>query len=223
MITICHNDKMKEREFVEFAKGAPVITAKQVAALVGDAAYAKLYIHRMLSRGVVRRIAKGIYTAHSDPAIYASHIRYPSYISLWFAFQHHGATTQMPKIVEVMARAAGNADGVEFIGTRHFWGYGPSRYSGFQILIADLEKAVTDAVVTRRMPGDEIAGAIEKCDRGKLEDYALRVDVSSAKRIGYVAEMAGVFLAGVHDRVAGDRNYVHHGEPAERNRWKVIE
>jgi len=223
MIPICFYYKMKEREFVEFAKGQPVVTAKQIAALIGDAAYAKLYIHRMLSRGVVRRLAKGIYTAHGDPAVYASHVRYPSYISLWFAFQYHGATTQMPKTVEVMARKAGSVDGVEFIRTKHFWGYGPTRYSGFQILIADLEKAIVDAVMTRRIPNDDIAAALEKCDRDRLEAYALRVDVSTAKRIGYVAETGGVFLARLHERVAGDRNYAHLGEPVAGNRWKVIE
>ena len=169
MISICLGDKMKEREFIEFARNAPVITAKQVAALVGDAAYAKLYLHRMLSRGVVRRLARGIYTAHSDPVIYASHVHYPSYISLWFAFQHHGATTQIPKTVEVMARRAGSADGVEFVRMKHLWGYKVSRYSGFQIFVADLEKAVVDAVMTRRMPSAEAIAALEKCDRARLE------------------------------------------------------
>ncbi|MEW5937854.1 MAG: type IV toxin-antitoxin system AbiEi family antitoxin domain-containing protein [Candidatus Thermoplasmatota archaeon] len=214
---------MKEREFAEFVRGVPLLTTRQVAAWLGDAAYAKLYLHRMVARGVVKRLSRGLYTAHDDPVIYASHVHYPSYISLWHAFQHHGATTQLPKVVEVMARRSGRLEGVEFVRTRHLWGYGSTRYLGFQISIAELEKAVLDAVQTGRIPLDDVGRAIGRCEPSKIEEYALRFDVVTAKKLGYIAEGAGVFLGRLHERVRADRNYVHLGSPVEKNRWKVVE
>ena len=211
---------MKERNFIEFARSVPVLTTKQVAAQLGNAAYAKLYLHRMAKRGIVKRVARGFYTAHEDPVIYASHLRYPSYISLWYAFQHHGATTQLPRVIEVMARTAGKAEGVEIFMSEHLWGYGPARYAGFQIFMADLEKAVIDAI--GRMPLDDVGAAIAKCDPKKLEGYALRFDAATMKKVGYVADGVGVSLEKLHERTFSDRNYVHMGERIVKNRWKVV-
>jgi len=224
MITIHSIDKMKERDFAEFARGVPAFTARQAAALVGGPAYAKVYLHRMVSRGIVRRLGKGLFTAHSDPVIYASHIRYPSYISLWYAFQHHGATTQLPNVVEVMSHRAGNFRnaGVELIRTGRMWGFGPAMYSGFRVIIANLEKAVIDAVLTGRIPDDETAGAVGKCDPQKLEDYVLRLDLSSLRKVCYVAEMGGLALERARARAAGDRNYAHLGRRVMKNHWQVV-
>jgi predicted transcriptional regulator of viral defense system len=222
MITIMAMDKMKEREFAEYARDVPAFTARQVTAMLGDRAYAKLFIHRMVSRGIIRNVARGVYTAHQDPVIYASHIRYPSYISLWYAFQHHGFSEQLPRVVEVMARGAGAADGVEFLATRHLWGYGPEKYSGFQIFMAEPEKAVMDAILTGRIPITEILPALAKCNPVRLEELVLKLDAVSIRKVGYVAEKGGVFLQNAHKRLSGDRNYAHLSVPVGKNSWRVV-
>lgn len=213
---------MKERDFMEFAERAPVFTTKQAAAAIGDMNYSKVSLSKLVNRGLIRRLKRGYYTAHDDPVIYASHIYHPSYISLWFAFQHYGTTTQLPVKIEVMARRSEIVERVEFIKTREMWGYGSVNYSGFKIFMADLEKAIIDAIDTERVPVDEIINAIKKANLDTLEKYALKMPVSTIKKIGYVAETAGYPLKKLYDKIKDDRNYARYYAAEKGNRWKVI-
>ncbi len=213
---------MKEREFLELAGREPVITARQVASILGNQRYSKVYLHRLVKRGLIRRLKRGYYTVYDDPVVYATCMYHPSYISLWYAFHHHGTTTQLPRIIEVMTHRSGVIDQVEFIRTRELWGYHSIRYGGFRVFMADLEKAVIDAVTTERMPIDEIHAAVQDCDKGRLEEYALRMDLSTIKKVGYVAETAGHFMEALYDRIKEDRNYVHYFAAEKGNRWRVV-
>ncbi|MFO7618224.1 MAG: type IV toxin-antitoxin system AbiEi family antitoxin domain-containing protein [Thermoplasmata archaeon] len=212
---------MNERQFLEFASQAPVFTTRQVAAALGDREYSWVFLNRMVGRGLIRRLKRGYYTAHEDPVIYASHIHHPSYISLWYAFQHYGTTTQLPERIEVMARKSGVVDKVELIRTNEIWGYGQINYSGHRIFMADLEKAIIDAIETERVPVDEVMNAIQNANMKRLEEYALRMPVSAMKKIGYVAEMAGHPLEVLFDRVKEDRNYARYHAAESGNRWRV--
>ncbi len=178
-------------------------------------------MNKLVNRGQIQRIKRGFYTIHEDPVIYASHIHHPSYISLWYAFQHYGATTQLPVNIEVMSRRNEVLEKVELIRTRELWGYKPITYNGFRIFMADLEKAIIDAIDTERMPLDEIQNAIHMADPVVLERYALKMPVSTMKKIGYVAETAGFHLEALWKRVRDDRNYVRYYAAEKGNRWKV--
>ncbi len=213
---------MKERIFLEAVNDLPVFATKQVSAMLGSRSYSKVYIYRLVDRGLITRLKRGLYTVHEDPLIYSTHVYYPSYVSLMYAFQHHGTTTQLPKIIEVMTHRNGSVQGVEFVRTRYLWGYQKIRYSGFQVFMADLEKAIIDAIITERTPFDEILGAIDRCDKDRLEVYALRTSVSEMKRIGYSAEQVGHFMEDLHRRVKSDRNYVSFGAAKAGNRWRVV-
>ncbi|UCF07412.1 MAG: hypothetical protein JSW28_07080, partial [Thermoplasmata archaeon] len=135
--------------------------------------------------------------------------------------QHYGTTTQLPRTLEVMAQRRDSVQEIEFIKTKNLWGYHLIRYSGFQVFMADLEKAVIDAVVTERLPMDEMLSAIRQCDIKKLEEYTLRTDKSSMKKVGYVADIGGYFMKGVYDRVKKDRNYVQFYTTEGKNRWRI--
>lgn len=212
---------MKEREFLEFVSNMPVFTTKQVSALIGDKRYAKVYLHRLVKRKLINQLKRGFYTVFDDSVIYASHIYYPSYISIWYAFQHYGTTTQLPKLIEVMAYRKDSILDIEFIKTKDIWGYHSIRYGDFNIFIADLEKAIIDAVVSERVPLDEIQTAIQQCDLKKLEEYSLRTNLSTIKKIGYVSDTAGHFMKRAFDLVKGDRNYVHFFAAKGNNKWRV--
>ena len=212
---------MKEREFLEFVSNMPVFTTKQVSALIGDRRYAKIYLHRLLKRKVITQLKRGFYTVFNDPVIYASHIYYPSYISIWYAFQHYGTTTQLPRLIEVMANKKDSIQEIEFIKTKDIWGYKSIRYGNFDIFIADLEKAIIDAVVLERVPLDEIQSAIRKCDLEKLEEYTLQTNQSTIKKIGYVSETAGYFMKRAFEVVKGNRNYVQFFAAKGNNKWRV--
>ena len=163
---------MKEREFLQFVSNMPVFTTRQVSALISGKEYSKVYLHRLLKKKLIIHLKRGFYTVHDDPIIYASHIYYPSYISLLYAFQHYGTTTQLPKLIEVMTYRKDSILDIEFIKTGYLWGYHSLRYHDFEIFIADLEKAIIDAILTGRVPFDEIQAAIQGCDIKKLEDPA---------------------------------------------------
>lgn len=213
---------MKEREFIDLVRSMPIFTTRQISAIFGDSRYTKVYLHRLLERKLIKRLKRGFYTVHDDPVIYATHIYYPSYISLWYAFQYHGTTTQLPKILEIMTHRKDSIQEMEFINTGYLWGYQTIRYSGFEVFMADLEKAIVDAVVTERVPVDEVEAAIRQCDREILEEYTLRTDLSTMKKIGYVTETAGHLMEKVYDRIKGDRNYVRFYAAKKKNRWRVI-
>ncbi len=203
-------------------RSMPIFTTRQISAIFGDSRYTKVYLHRLLERKLIKRLKRGFYTVHDDPVIYATHIYYPSYISLWYAFQYHGTTTQLPKILEIMTHRKDSIQEMEFINTGYLWGYQTIRYSGFEVFMADLEKAIVDAVVTERVPVDEVEAAIRQCDREILEEYTLRTDLSTMKKIGYVTETAGHLMEKVYDRIKGDRNYVRFYAAKKKNRWRVI-
>lgn len=213
---------MKEREFIDLVRSMPIFTTRQISAIFGDSRYTKVYLHRLLERKLIKRLKRGFYTVHDDPVIYATHIYYPSYISLWYAFQYHGTTTQLPKILEIMTHRKDSIQEMEFINTGYLWGYQTIRYSGFEVFMADLEKAIVDAVVTERVPVDEVEAAIRQCDREILEEYTLRTDLSTMKKIGYVTETAGHLMEKVYDRIKGDRNYMRFYAAKKKNRWRVI-
>ncbi len=212
---------MKEREFQKFVSNIPVFTTKQISALIGDERYTKVYLHRLIKRKLINKLKRGFYTVHDDPVIYASHIYYPSYISLLYAFQHYGTTTQLPKLIEVMTYRKDSIPDIEFIKTGYLWGYHTIRYRDFEIFIADLEKAIIDAVITQRVPFDEIQTAIQGCDIKKLEEYTLRTNLSTIRKVGYVCEESGYYLKRAFEVVKKDRNYVHFFAARGNNRWRV--
>ena len=211
---------MNEKAFLETVRALPVFTARQVGALVG-AGYSKVFLHRLAARGSVRRLGRGFYTVHDDPVVWATHVRYPSYISLWHALNFHGATTQLPATIEVMARKAGRMGPVEFIRTGALWGYNAVAYGDFRIFMADLEKAVLDAISTGRAPAEDIVAALEKCDAGKLERYALKMDAATMKRAGYLAQKAGFALERLRRAAMKDRNYARMPGAEPGNGWRV--
>ena len=212
---------MKEREFQKFVSNIPVFTTKQISALIGDERYTKVYLHRLIKRKLINKLKRGFYTVHDDPVIYASHIYYPSYISLLYAFQHYGTTTQLPKLIEVMTYRKDSIPDIEFIKTGYLWGYHTIRYRDFEIFIADLEKAIIDAVITQRVPFDEIQTAIQGCDIKKLEEYTLRTNLSTIRKVGYVCEESGYYLKRAFEVVKKDRNYVHFFAARGNNRSRV--
>ena len=212
---------MKEKDFLEFVGRMPVFTTKQVAAAIGDMNYSKVSLSKLVNKGSIRRLKRGYYTVHDDPVIYASHIYHPSYISLWYAFQHYGTTTQLPVKIEVMARRNESVEKIELIKTKALWGYKPVNYNGHKIFMADLEKAIIDAIDTERVPVDEVRNAIKTCDIAKLEKYALKMPSSTIKKVGFVAETAGHVLEKLFKRINGDRNYARYYAAEKGNRWKV--
>ena len=88
--------------------------------------------------------------------------------------------------------------------------------------MSDLEKAVIDAVITERVPLDEIQNAIRQCDLDRLEKYTMRLDVSSMKKMGFIAESAGVFMDNIYKIIKDDRNYINYYAATKGNKWRLM-
>jgi hypothetical protein len=88
--------------------------------------------------------------------------------------------------------------------------------------MADLEKAIIDSIETERVPIDEVRNAIKKANPDKLEEYSLRMPVSTMKKIGYVAETAGCSFEMLYEKIKTDRNYARYYAAKKGNRWRVM-
>ncbi|MCZ7663122.1 MAG: hypothetical protein M5U22_09435 [Thermoleophilia bacterium] len=178
----------------------------------------------------------------------------PSAISHWSAMHHHGLTEQIPRRVFVLTpldvpvprfrghRDAGGADGFsvagtiyQFVQTKREWFFGTEQVwiGEARVAITDPERTLLDGLSRPQYCGDfseslhafEVRG--ERLDLSRIIDYALRLDVATAKRLGWVLEESGVLpnklraLAGLP--IVGYRNLDPSGPrrgPYNR-RWMI--
>ncbi len=220
MITYITLNKMNEKSFMELFAHRNVFTTKQVNAHL-KGTYSKVYLDRLLKKGSIFRIGRGLYTCHEDPVVYASHITYPSYISFLWALNHHVATTQVPKVIEVVSRRNASYPNVRLIGSNYLWGYEKIDYGGSDIFVAKVEKAVIDSIIFERLPLDDINEALMVCNPDTLEEMAMGLNISDSKRVGYVCSLSGIDLKSLYGRISGDRNYVRSIYCSSSNDWMV--
>lgn len=225
---------MKTIELLEELRKRPLFTVNDIARLLRkNEAYVKVAAYRLKKRGLIRSVERGKYTVHDDPVLFASYIATPSYISFWTALRMHNMTEQMPSDVMIAVRKSKNEIAfsgrrITFTKTGHFWGYSKMRYMGFDIFVAEKEKAIIDCLLAKNTPFDEAAKAIldGEYDAEKLIGYARKTGNSSlAKRIGYLLEKCRADASGLLD--LADSNYVpldwSAGTKGYRDaRWKIL-
>ena len=186
---------------IEKLKDYPFFTVNDVAKLIGrSGTYPCIFLHRLVKRGIVKRIARGKYTAQDDPFTFASSLYPPSYLGLWSALRFHDMTTQLPRIVFVLtarkrAEMEFGPSTLKFLPTRHLWGFERHNHQGFQVLVSDREKTVVDCLLTGLVAVDEVFDAMKSAelDEGKLAEYALKTNSKAlAQRLGFLMEKAGM-------------------------------
>ena len=142
----------------------------------------------------------------------------PSMISHWSALHHHGLTEQVPRDVFVLTtkgtwiprrkndpRSPGNGYSVgdityrfvqvkseRFFGSEKVW-VGDARVS-----VTDLERTLLDGLAMPQHCGDfaevlyAFRVAIDRLSTERITEYAIRLGVTTAKRLGWVLEAQGV-------------------------------
>ncbi len=160
----------------------PVFTTTEIARAYGTTrASAAVYIKRMLDRGLIFRVAKGIYSLENDSILYASYVIQNSYISFNSALYLHGIIDQIPgKIsVAVPKRMKKAVEGVEFVTMpkKAMFGFKKTEYKGYFIWLAEPEKALADIAYKYGKPNYD-AG---KIDEKKLAAYLERMSMRSKK------------------------------------------
>lgn len=182
-----------------------VFRARTVAELTGASpAYARLVLQRLAKAGQVLRIGRDAYTVHRDAFLVASRMAWPSYISVWSALRYHNLTEQVPHAVWVVTARKRRAE-VRFADTlimfirtkpRLLFGYGKVDYRGFEVFMADPEKAVIDSLLFRRVSVSEMFGILKANIRtlnvGRLVGYAVKTGNGALiRRLGYMLDRLG--------------------------------
>lgn len=198
--------------------GRTVFRADEAPGLVGlSREVTRDRLKTLEHHGWVKRLARGLYLVipleagpqrswTEDPAIIASQLVRPSYISFWSALHFHGLTEQVPAVVTVATRrshAPMDILGLRYLFTalsaRKFFGFEPSWVGHQQVSMATPEKAILDSLDHPERAGgvSEVAKAIvsrgEKLDGQRLLQNLLRMEAGAvAKRLGFLLEILDV-------------------------------
>ncbi len=174
----------------------PVFTVRDIArALNKKKEYAYLQAYRWKKKNIIHEIEKGKYTLETDPFLIASWIVWPSYISGWATLQYYHLTEQLPFTIQVITTRKRNRKVIQYgNATIEFTRVKPSFLKGYrqvlyqqkELFIAEKEKALVDAVATKKMTLEECNHIIQQNKRTinikKILSYASTIK-GLAKRI----------------------------------------
>lgn len=198
------------------------------------AKYAKLSIFRLKKEKLIFEIERGKYTVFDDPMAFASLIITPSYISFWTSLKFYNLTEQLPKDIMIASSKTKkqiifNKSKIQFFKTKNMWGYKKQRYEGFDIFIAEPEKAIIDSSLLKNVPFDEIIKAVKtkEFNADKLIEYAIRTgNKSLIKRLGLIMDYFGFNTEKLLSYK--DNNYIvldwNSKKQGKKNKkWKIID
>lgn len=186
---------------------AAVFTTQQLAVILGRApASLAVTLNRLVASGTLIRPRRGTYCLPDTPVLaIASGIRSPSYISLLAALEHHGLTTQSPRVIDVIS--AGRSARfplltdhglyeIRLIKTRVLSqaGYEKTELGGKRAFIATLEQAIIDGLRYPRYLDleDTFIAMDEGVDKRAIIQAAKRVgDRTLYRRLGYLLQESG--------------------------------
>ncbi|MEK6863716.1 MAG: hypothetical protein AABX27_00310 [Nanoarchaeota archaeon] len=169
----------------------PVFTSKTIADITGKGKqYANLILFRLKKTGEITMLERDKYTKHNDPMIIATHMSWPSYISGWAALQYHHLTEQLPFCVEVITTRARKRRNLEFsfgrirfikTSSKNMSGYKKEQYQGFEIFMAEKEKAIADCYAFNLVSESELREIIKR-HRNELDVKLIRKYIAQAIR-----------------------------------------
>lgn len=140
----------------------------------------------------------------------------PAAISHWSALHYHGLSEQIPRFVFILTTSPSNIprsttkenNSIYFIGETgyRFIQVKPERYFGIQkvwmgeaqIMMTDPERTLLDGLMKPQYCGDfsEVLHAFQvylpKLNLEKIIDYALKLDIVTAKRLGWALDYLGI-------------------------------
>lgn len=190
--------------------GNPIVTGTQLAMVAGvELRTAHVYLQRMVGRGMVHHVERGKFALCEDVFPVATGVSFPSYISFMTALQLHHRVEQV--IGRVFVATSVRRRDLTYLGNPihfvtlhpdHIFGYRKVRQGGFDVFLADVEKAILDLLAFPRY--GRIANVPEilrkAVDRDLLLQYADRQPREAVRRrLGYLLERAGM-AADLHPR-----------------------
>lgn len=157
----------------------PLFAIQQFRALTGySPAYARLALHRLAQQKLIIPIERNKYTVHDDPFLIASHLTWPSYISMWSALRYYNLTDQIVNDIQVVTRRARKNLIFQQVKIKFYkmrqrkrTPYLKKKYNSHEIFIAEPEQALADALYFKtisRAETEEIIGQ-HRLNRRKLK------------------------------------------------------
>lgn len=167
----------------------PVFTVRDLASLLNKKIeYAYLQAYRWKKENLIHELEKGKYTTEKDPFLVSSWIVWPSYISGWAALHYYHLTEQLPFTIQIITPRKRNKKIIQYGNSKiEFTTVNPPSFKDFhrviyqqkEIFIAEKEKALIDALATRKM---SLAEGIEMINNN-LRSLSLKKLFSYAKLI----------------------------------------
>jgi len=233
---------MKKIKLLKELEKYPVFNLKTIKELTKkENSYAKLLIFRLKKEGLIFDIEKNKYSLHEDPLIIASNLIWPCYLSFWTALRYYNLTEQLPKDIFVITTRARKKNQLEFrrtkirfikINPKYFFGFKKERYAGFDIFIAEPEKAVIDSALFKKISFSEIASILKEnindLNAEKLIDCLLKIRKKTLiKRFGFLLDSLGKdFFGRLKDYAYGQYIKLDYALPKrgiKNKKWKIIE
>ncbi|MCC7570347.1 hypothetical protein KO465_03310 [Candidatus Micrarchaeota archaeon] len=191
---------MSVGEIEEIINSSPVIKFKEIYGRVNSKEYAKQVVYRLIKKGNLKRIKKGVYSNSDDIFSIASNIYYPSYISFLSASYKLGLTEVIPIAVYVVTTK--NYAPIEFerykiifIESGNIFGYHKEGKDKNVVFLADSEKLMVDALFKPEHMGnfDEIINVFKNSkniEKTKVIEYLNQMNSNKISRqVGYLLEM----------------------------------
>ncbi|MFH1638141.1 MAG: hypothetical protein ABIB71_06970 [Candidatus Woesearchaeota archaeon] len=198
---------MYELEITKHFSKVPIFRFADAAQIIQNRQYAKKFLSRMVKENKVFKVKKDYYTLYDDPFLISTFLIKPSYISSVSALGYHRLITQISREVFCFTTKASSSmdffETVNFIHTRHFFGFEMKPYGGFAIPIATPEKAVIDSISA--VPLSVVEEAFESLDKKAMVNCLKKINKPCiAKRIGCLMEKHG---HDVYSELKGCLNY----------------
>lgn len=197
---------MKDKEWL---KKSPVIRFNEIARRLKSKAYAKVFVHRMIKQGVLKKVSKGIYSTSKDIFSIASNIYYPSYISFLSASYRFGLTEIIPRVISIVTTKKHKSleferYTIDFIPLKEIFGYSKEGNGSSVTFMVDIEKLMIDAFLKPKNMGnfEEIKNIFEKSEKidiEKIRHYLKKLNSNKIYRqVGYMLEeYAGIDVYGI--------------------------
>ncbi|MBM3233815.1 hypothetical protein FJZ19_01845 [Candidatus Pacearchaeota archaeon] len=219
----------------------PVFNIKILKELTGKSReYAKLIAYRLKKESLIYEIERNKYASQKDPLIMASNIIWPSYISLWSSLRYYNLTEQLPKDVFVITTRARKKRIINLensriifirINPKYFFGYNKEIYNGFDVFIAEKEKALIDSALFKKISFSEICEIVKKnkenLDIDLLAKYLIKTrNKSLIKRFGFLLETMGFnyynkFKASINHKYT-PLEYAIKAKGEKIKKWRII-
>jgi predicted transcriptional regulator of viral defense system len=229
-------------ELIEKLKGYPVFDLATFESM-GDMKHesARLRLFRLKQHGYVHRLQRDSYTVFDDPLIIASRMTWPSYISLWYALNYHGLTTQLSHSIQVLTTRKVFRSEIEFenmrisfikINPKFLFGYDKIRIGTHDVFMALPEKAILDGLMLGKVSVSEIFDILKeniaKLDIHRFVEFIRRCGNSAlAKRMGFMLDVLGRDIyADLHKLVTPTILTLDPGLPKRGvadHKWRILD